>query len=335
MEGIRISGGTVVSPRHYLADADFLVGLEGPLPLLRHIEHGLQDPVWPLSLGRKSYVPTLPVTLPPNSPSVPQFARSVSKKHSNPSSIHLTAAGSGLWIRSGNALSLKRHSNRRLRHGRMSLSHSSSAPSVSGGWIPTGWSCPMSNQIYLSRLVPNLRSREARRDLADCMAMHRTLMSAFPDHLSSNGTARAEAGLLYRLETTVAGNIGLLVQSALPPEWVQLPPSWLHPDAEPQVKDITEALARIDSGSLLRFKLVANPTRKIDTKSGADGRKNNGKRVELSGEQEWLAWLERKAGQSGFRLKAVRAASHVPDVRSSRDLRTTGRKGRQMVPRPG
>jgi CRISPR system Cascade subunit CasD len=59
-------GGTVISPRHYLADADFLVGLEGPLPLLRQIEEALNNPVWPLSLGRKSYVPTLPVTFPPN-----------------------------------------------------------------------------------------------------------------------------------------------------------------------------------------------------------------------------------------------------------------------------
>jgi CRISPR system Cascade subunit CasD len=55
-------GGTVVSPRHYLSDADFLVGLEGQLPLLHRIEQALSDPVWPLSLGRKSYVPTLPLT---------------------------------------------------------------------------------------------------------------------------------------------------------------------------------------------------------------------------------------------------------------------------------
>lgn len=60
-------GRTVVSPRHYLSDADFLVGLEGPPPLLRRIEQALHSPVWPLSLGRKSYVPALPVAFPPNS----------------------------------------------------------------------------------------------------------------------------------------------------------------------------------------------------------------------------------------------------------------------------
>src|SRR5450631_4167435 len=136
----------------------------------------------------------------------------------------------------------------------------------------------MSNQIYLSRLVPNTHSREARRDLADCIAMHRTLLNAFPDGISSNGAARAAAGLLYRVEATSDGAIALLAQSALPPEWNHLPPSWLQPASEPQVKEITQALGRIDSGSVLRFKLVANPTRKIGTKTGADGRKNNGKR---------------------------------------------------------
>jgi CRISPR system Cascade subunit CasD len=66
----KASGGVgknaVVSHRHYLSDADFLVGLEGPLPLLRKIEEALNNPVWQLSLGRKSYVPTRPVALPPN-----------------------------------------------------------------------------------------------------------------------------------------------------------------------------------------------------------------------------------------------------------------------------
>lgn len=182
----------------------------------------------------------------------------------------------------------------------------------------------MSSSIYLSRLVPNTRSREARRDLADCVAMHRTLMKAFPDGLSSNGAARAEAGLLYRVEGNPDGAVALLVQSALPPRWTHLPPSWLQPNLVPQVKEITEALGQISSGSILRFKLVANPTRKIGTKTGADGRKNNGKRVELRGEEEWLAWLERKAEQSGFRLKAVYASAYVPDVQSGRDLKSTG-----------
>ncbi|WP_457630558.1 type I-E CRISPR-associated protein Cas5/CasD [Oceanithermus sp.] len=52
---------TVVSRRQYLADAAFLVGLEGDGELLRDIEDALHRPRWALFLGRKGYVPAEPV----------------------------------------------------------------------------------------------------------------------------------------------------------------------------------------------------------------------------------------------------------------------------------
>ena len=55
---------TVVSPRYYLSDAVFLVGLEGDRALLEAVHDALARPVWPLALGRKSFVPSLPVYLP-------------------------------------------------------------------------------------------------------------------------------------------------------------------------------------------------------------------------------------------------------------------------------
>lgn len=55
---------TGVTTRDYLADATFLVGLEGPdRSLLERAHAALQNPVWPLALGRKSYVPAEPVWL--------------------------------------------------------------------------------------------------------------------------------------------------------------------------------------------------------------------------------------------------------------------------------
>lgn len=186
----------------------------------------------------------------------------------------------------------------------------------------------MTNSIYLSRLTPNLRSREGRRDLSNCVAMHKTLMKAFPDGLSTTGAARSEAGLLYRLEEAPNRPIALLVQSELLPDWTQLPANWNSPAQPPERKEISEALGKFGTGSILRFKLLANPTRKIGTKSGPDGSRNNGKRVELRTEPEWLQWLERKAGQCGFRLKSVKAAAHVADVQSGRDLKSTGVKNK-------
>ncbi len=59
-------GEAIVSSRYYLADALFLVGLEGDddaLPLLHTIDSGLHSPVWPLFLGRKAFPPSIPLFL--------------------------------------------------------------------------------------------------------------------------------------------------------------------------------------------------------------------------------------------------------------------------------
>ncbi|WP_111746055.1 type I-E CRISPR-associated protein Cas5/CasD [Salinisphaera orenii] len=54
----------IVSKRYYLSDAVFLVGLDGNYNLLTRIHDALRAPYWPLCLGRKSFVPSLPVYLP-------------------------------------------------------------------------------------------------------------------------------------------------------------------------------------------------------------------------------------------------------------------------------
>jgi len=65
----RASGGrsdnAVLSNRYYLADADFLVGLESDDEALLHtLETALREPAWQIFLGRKSFVPAVPVHLP-------------------------------------------------------------------------------------------------------------------------------------------------------------------------------------------------------------------------------------------------------------------------------
>jgi|RhiMetdeSRZDD1v2_1073273.scaffolds.fasta_scaffold10486_11 CRISPR system Cascade subunit CasD len=57
-------GEPVVSTRYYLADADFLVGLESDdVNLLLRLDEALGEPRWQLFLGRKSFVPSLPVRM--------------------------------------------------------------------------------------------------------------------------------------------------------------------------------------------------------------------------------------------------------------------------------
>jgi len=54
----------VVTQRYYLADASFLVGLEALTPeLLQELHKHLRNPIWPLYLGRKAFVPSEPVWL--------------------------------------------------------------------------------------------------------------------------------------------------------------------------------------------------------------------------------------------------------------------------------
>jgi CRISPR system Cascade subunit CasD len=53
----------VVTKRHYLQDASFLVALEGDPSLLARLAEKLADPVWPLALGRRSCPPSEPVLI--------------------------------------------------------------------------------------------------------------------------------------------------------------------------------------------------------------------------------------------------------------------------------
>ncbi len=67
-QDILLAGGkgtknTEISDRYYLADAVFLVGLEGPRGILEGIHSALKSPHWTLYLGRKSFPPGKPVWL--------------------------------------------------------------------------------------------------------------------------------------------------------------------------------------------------------------------------------------------------------------------------------
>ena len=58
----KVSGGIkrqlVPSDRYYLADAKFLVGMEGDYTTLQRLFDALQRPAWLLFLGRKAFIPS-------------------------------------------------------------------------------------------------------------------------------------------------------------------------------------------------------------------------------------------------------------------------------------
>jgi CRISPR system Cascade subunit CasD len=68
------SGGghrTVTSTRYFLADAEFLVGLEGDRQFLDALNTALVAPCWQICLGRKAFLPSAPVHLPATPPAGP------------------------------------------------------------------------------------------------------------------------------------------------------------------------------------------------------------------------------------------------------------------------
>jgi CRISPR system Cascade subunit CasE len=183
--------------------------------------------------------------------------------------------------------------------------------------------------MYLSRIALNPRSRAVRRDLADCHQMHRTIMSVFPQ---SPGTSpRSALKVLYRIESGPRGGAPwVLVQSAVEPQWSRLPAGYLDDGTggcpNQEVKAITASYGRLHPGMRLRFRLLANPTRKVDTRSGPNGQRRHGRRVELRGDQAHLDWLTRKGERHGFELTRVQAAPSVLNALASSGQKMVGQR---------
>jgi CRISPR system Cascade subunit CasE len=142
--------------------------------------------------------------------------------------------------------------------------------------------------MYLSRLILDPDTPRARREMELPHEMHRHLMSAFP----RPGPGR----VLFRVEEALPGRRGLpvLVQSEKEPNWGRLHDSrqyLLAVQGNPAVKPYNPIVA---AGRVFAFRLLANPTKKIE-----------GKKLGLYREDEQRAWLERKAGQGGFAALAA------------------------------
>lgn len=166
--------------------------------------------------------------------------------------------------------------------------------------------------MYLSQLQLEPRSRTARRWLADCHELHRGIMAAFP-HVEMDA-ARAALGVLFRVDYARDGRATVLVQSKALPDWTALPALVASSIAGP--KEIAGAFAAVAAGDELRFRLRANPTRRVSKWAAApDSNRERredasavGKRVDLRSEAEQVAWLERRGATSdGFELLRVRA----------------------------
>lgn len=155
--------------------------------------------------------------------------------------------------------------------------------------------------MYLSKLIVNPRNRQVMNELARPYELHRTLLSLLPTGgVGQPRTAEEAHGLLFRVDQhpqTSAHTI--LVQSNMMPTWTVLETKQ-DVRNEPylfgtvQAKDITLQFA---SGQQLRFRLRANPTKRLSA-----GKDNKGKRIGLYKVEEQIEWLHRKGQQHGFAI---------------------------------
>jgi len=137
-----------------------------------------------------------------------------------------------------------------------------------------------------------------------------------PDALRHVHTPRgADNGFLFRIDPLPSGRAVILVQSALKPNWVYafgLRPGLVDPRTNRPIGNAGHLLAdfpseprhvhlTLEPGSRFRFRLVANPVRKVSRNSlDAQGRpvseKWIGRHVPVPGDAEHLReWLERRA----------------------------------------
>ncbi|CAN90717.1 MULTISPECIES: type I-E CRISPR-associated protein Cas6/Cse3/CasE [Sorangium] len=190
--------------------------------------------------------------------------------------------------------------------------------------------------MYLSRALLNPISRAVRADIADIEGLHRTIMRAFPDGAGPH--PRRAHGVLFRVdEAVLRGRFVLLVQSATRPDFTRLPEDYFldiqedlgltepSPIENPAIREVGSERARIRAGDFFRFSLRASPTRRIDTKSGDDGKRRNGRRVELRDDASRLDWLRRKAMAGGFELCGAEDGAGVGGVSAVEEPKLTGR----------
>ena len=67
----KVEKDTVISTRYALHDASFLAAFQGHLGELRTIDAALASPIWATYLGRKAFVPSVPIRLPDAAPHGP------------------------------------------------------------------------------------------------------------------------------------------------------------------------------------------------------------------------------------------------------------------------
>ncbi len=145
--------------------------------------------------------------------------------------------------------------------------------------------------MILSKLNLDINCSQVKKDLANPYSMHRTILRAFPTPLPEGER------VLFRIENIVDWGIPfVLVQSQTQSDWTKIEKQYPAYFLEaPKVKSLQSL--QIKNGGLLRFRLRANPTKRVLYEST-----QHSQRISLFSEENRKQWLLRKSQTSGFSI---------------------------------
>jgi CRISPR system Cascade subunit CasE len=185
-------------------------------------------------------------------------------------------------------------------------------------------------RMFLSLIKVNVDIEPGRLWLRNIYRVHQRLCMAFPSDAQKkcdpeflkpfnpqgfqhvHGTRTDQQAFLFRIDPQPGCSPIIVVQSAMKPDW-----DYAFQNAgyllayEPVVTPFDPVFTL---GQLLKFRLLANPTRRLSQKStGSDGRpvlrEWVGKRVPVPAVQ-LKPWLERHAEKGGFTIEKMQITRH-------------------------
>lgn len=179
----------------------------------------------------------------------------------------------------------------------------------------------------LTRIRLNRRSQAVRRDLADAVSLHKSVMLLAPDDLGEN--PRQQAGLLFRLEDATDDTPPtLLVQSHQPPDLTRLP----HHYGTAETRPLHPMLQALTPGRPVRYRITANAsaTRRVLDDHQPVNNQHGRKIIALHGDDA-LAWWQRRAHQAGLTL----TTTAITPARFPRKRRHPTAKSSEQTHQPG
>ena len=142
--------------------------------------------------------------------------------------------------------------------------------------------------MYLAKLTMDPHHPSIRQALKDRQDMHRNLAHAF------------QGGFLYRM-TENSDQPGLLTLSREMPQQAALEQNGYRLQ---EMQDVSALRDKVSTGAVLRFNLLAAPSKKVKT----DGQRNS-RRDYLSMPALRLDWLKRQGDKYGFEVLEVHEPS--------------------------